>query len=131
MRAINIVTSDDDDRELKTLLVRMDKHFRSRLAGSVWISRSKNAGLEQIIRVIPNFSVNLVGRNVNELLDSNFLGTLQQHMGSIYIGVGEGVRVSEAQIDVGLSGEVEDGIDLVSLQAVHNLGGVSNVAMVE
>ncbi len=68
---------------------------------------------------------------MNELLDPNLLRRFQEDVGSVHIGVSKGIRVTEAQIDVGLRRKVEDGIDVVSLQAVHDLGGVCNIAMVE
>lgn len=43
----------------------------------------------------------------------------------------EGVRVTEAQIDVRLGGEVEDGINVMASQAVHDLGWIRDIAMVE
>ena len=131
MGTVDVVASDNDDGELETLLVGVDQHLGSGFAGSVWVCWCQNAGLEQIIGIISNLSIYLVGGNVNELLDPNLLGTLQQNVGTIDIGVGEGIRVTETQIDVGLCGEVEDSIDLVSLEAVHDLGGVGDVAMVE
>ncbi len=52
-------------------------------------------------------------------------------MCSVDIVICKGIRVSETQIHVGLRGKVEDGIDVVSLQTVHDFGGVRDVAMVE
>lgn len=68
---------------------------------------------------------------MDELLDSDFLGTLQKYVSTVHIGVGESVRVTKTQVDVGLRSEMEDGIDIVALQTVHDFGGVCNVAMVE
>lgn len=52
-------------------------------------------------------------------------------MSSVDIGVGESVRVTKTQIHVGLRGKMENGINVVSLEAVHDLGGICNVAIVE
>ena len=43
----------------------------------------------------------------------------------------ESVGVSETKVDMGLSGKVEDCVNVVSLQAVHDFRGVGDVAMVE
>jgi hypothetical protein len=51
---------------------------------------------------------------VDESLDTHFLCALQQDVGAVHIRVGEAVRVPEAEINVRLSGEVEDGVDVVS-----------------
>lgn len=45
--------------------------------------------------------------------------------------MGERIRVSKTQIDVGLRRKVEDGINFVSLQTVHHFRGIGDVAMVE
>src|SRR5450432_3664497 len=45
--------------------------------------------------------------------------------------IGECVRVAKAQVNVGLSGKVEDGINLVAFKTIHDFGGVCNIAMVE
>lgn len=47
------------------------------------------------------------------------------------IVIGEGVGVSKTQVNMGLGGEVEDSINLVALEAVHDFRRVSDIAMVE
>jgi hypothetical protein len=131
MGAVDIVASNNDHWQLETLLVRMNQHFCRGLAGCVWIGGGQNASFQQIIFVIFDFSVDLIGGDMDELLYSNLLRTLQENVCPVNIGVGESVRVTKTQIDVGLRREVEDGIDIVSLKAVHNLRRIGNVAMVE
>ncbi len=131
MRAIDIVTSDNDYWELETLLVRVDQHLGSGFAGSVWVGWCQNASFQQIIGIVSDFTVHLVGGDMDKLLDSNLLRALQKNVGSVYVGVCKGIGVSETQVDVGLRREVEDGINVVPLQTVHNLGRVRDVSMVE
>lgn len=109
----------------------MDQHLCGGLAGSVWVGGSQDAGLQQIVVVISDLAIDLVGGDVDELLDAHLLGTLEENVRAVHVGVGELVGVSEAQVDVGLGGKVEDGIDVMPLEAVHDLGGVGDVAMVE
>jgi hypothetical protein len=45
--------------------------------------------------------------------------------------VGESVGISEAQVNVGLSSKVEDGVNLVAFKAVHDFRGIGDIAMVE
>jgi len=52
-------------------------------------------------------------------------------MCAIYICMCECVRVTKAQINVRLCGKVENCVNIVSLQAVHDLGRVCDIAMVE
>jgi hypothetical protein len=52
-------------------------------------------------------------------------------MRSVYVGVGELVRVAEAEVNMRLCGEVEDGIDVVLAQHTLNVGRRGNVSMLE
>ena len=68
---------------------------------------------------------------MDETLDSNLLGGLEKNVGSVNVGVSESVRVTEGQINVGLGSEMEDGVNVVTLQAVHNLRWVGDIAVVK
>jgi hypothetical protein len=121
MRAIDIVAADNNDRKLETLLVRVHKHFCCCLTGCIWVRWCQNACLKQIIRIILDLSIDLVCGDVNELLDPHLLRRLQQNVCAIDICVGESVGVSETQVNVRLGCKVEYCVNIVSLQAVHNL----------
>ena len=129
--AVDVVAADDDDGELEALLVRVDQHLGGGLGGGVGVGGGEDAGLEEVIILILNLTVDLIGGDVDEALDADLLGRLEQHVGAVDVGVGETVRVSEAQVDVRLGGEVKNGVDVVALEAVHHLGGVGDVALVE
>lgn len=131
MRSIDVIAADDDDGKLEALHVRVDKHLRGSFAGSIGIRRGQDAGLQQVVVVILDLAVDLVGGDVDEAVDPDLLGALEHDVCTVHIGVGEAVRISEAQIDMGLSGKVEDGVDVVTLHAVKHLGGVRYVPMVE
>lgn len=131
MGAVDIVATHDDDRKLEALGVRMHHHLSRSLGGGVWVGRKQQAVLEQVLGIIGNLSVDLIGRDVDELLDLAFLGTLQKHVSPVNVGVSEAIRVSETQVHVRLSCEVEDGIDIKSLHTIDDLDRVGDVAMVE
>lgn len=131
MRTVNIVASYNDHRELERLLVRVNQHLRCCLGCGVRVCWGKNAGFQQIVGIVPDLSVDLISGDVDELLDSNLLGRLQDNVCTINVGVGECVGVAETQVNVGLSSEMEDGVNVVSLQTVHDLGGVCDITMVE
>ncbi len=131
MRAVDVVASHNDDGELEALLVRVHQHLGGGLARGVGVGRGEQAGLEEVIVVVLDLAVDLIGRDVDESLDAHLLGALEQHVCAEDIGMGEAVRVSEAQVDVRLGREVEDGVDLVALEAVDDLGGVGDVTLVE
>jgi hypothetical protein len=75
---------------------------------------------------------NLVGGNVVIPLDlAILLDALQQDVRANDIVHGEFVRVSKAQVDVRVGGEVEDGVDVVLLQTFDHVGGDGNIAVEE
>lgn len=128
---VNVVAANNDDGELEALLVRVHQHLGGGLGGSVRVGGGKDAGLEEVIILILNLTVNFIGGDVDEALDADLLGRLEQDVSAVDVGVGETVGVSEAQVDVGLGSEVEDGVNVVALEAVHHLGGVGDVSLVE
>lgn len=131
MWSVDVVGADNDNWHLERLLVRVDQHLGGGLGGSIWVGWGQNAGLEEIILLILNLSVNLVGRDVDELLDSDLLGGLEENVSSVNVGVSESVGVSEGQVNVGLGGKMENGVNVVTLQAVHHLGWVGDITMVK
>ena len=131
MRSVDVITPNDNNGKLEAALIRIHKHLGSRLARGIRVRRRKDARLEQIIVVIIDLSVDLVGRDVDQALNADLLGALKEDVGAVDVGVGEAVRVAKAQIDVGLGGKVEDGVDIVALEAVDDLDGVGDVALVE
>jgi hypothetical protein len=131
MRTVDIIASHNDHRQFKGLLVRVNQHFSCSLGSGVWVGRGKNTGFEQIIGIIFDLAIDLIGRDVDELFDPDLLGTFQDNVCSVDIGMGELIGISEAQINVRLSSKVEDSINVVSLQAIHNLGGIGDISMVE
>lgn len=131
MRTVDVVGSHDDDWELERLGVGVNQHLSGGLGSSIWVGWGQNAGLEEIIILILDFTVNLIGGDVDEALDANLLGTLEQNVSTVNVGVGESVGVSEAQINVGLSSKVENGINVIALEAVHDLRWVGDVSVVK
>ena len=131
VRAVDVVAAHDDGGELEALLVRVHEHLGGGLAGCVGVGRRQDAALQQVVVVVLGLAVNLVGRDVDEAPDAHLLGALEQHVGAVHVGMREAVRVAEAQVDVRLRGEVEDGVDVVPLEAVDDLGRVGDVPLVE
>lgn len=131
MRSVDIVASNNDHRELETLLVRVNQHFCRSFACSVWICGGQNASFQQILIIVFNFTIHLISGDVDEFLDSDLLRALQENVCAVDVCVCEGIRVTKTQINMRLCSEVENGIDVVALEAVHNFGGVCDVAMVE
>lgn len=57
--------------------------------------------------------------------------TIKQNMSPPDIILGEGFRVTKAEVDVRLSGEVEDCVDFKSLQTLHHICLACYIAMEE
>lgn len=68
MRSVHIVASDNDDRELETLVVRVHQHFRSCLASSIGIGGGQDALLNQIFTVLIDLTIYLICGDVDESL---------------------------------------------------------------
>lgn len=64
-------------------------------------------------------------------LCAEFARALEEDMGAEDVRVCEFVGVSEREVDVGLSGEVEDGVDVVGAKGGGDRGGRGDVAVDE
>lgn len=131
MRAVHIVASYDNDRELEAVLVRVNQHLCSCLACCIRVCGREDTRLKQLILVVLNFAVHLVCGDVDETLDSHFLGALKQDMCAIDIRMGETIGISKTQVDMGLSGKVQDCVNVVALHTIHHLSGTGDVSMVK
>lgn len=74
-------------------------------------------------------SIDFIGGNVNESLDSRSLRRLQQNVSSHDVVLGKLERISERVVDVGLRREVHDGVDLFRFQNKIDQVGAANVAL--
>lgn len=131
VRSVNVVTSNNDDWQLEAHIIGIDQHLCGSLGSSIRICRRQNGSLKQICTILRDFTINLIRRDVDKLGNLMSLGTLEQNMGTVDIGIGELIRVSEGQVDVGLSCEMENCIDLVLLDAANDVFRVGDVSVVE
>jgi hypothetical protein len=131
MWAVDVVGTDNDDWQLERLLVRVDQHLGSSLGGSVWVGWGQDGSLKEIIIILLDLTVDLISRDMDEALDASGLSALKENVSTVDISVGEAVRVAERQVDVGHGGEVEDGVDVVALDAGLDLLWVGDVALEE
>ncbi|CRK20190.1 hypothetical protein BN1723_012060, partial [Verticillium longisporum] len=60
-------------------------HLGSGFACSIRVRRGQDARLEQIVVIVLDFSVHLVGRDVDKLADANAFGAFEQYMGAVDI----------------------------------------------
>lgn len=131
VRPVHVVRAHDDDWQLEALPVRVHHHLRCRLARRVWVCGCQQAGFSQVVAILLHLPVHLVRGNVYELFDPVCLCALKEDVCAVYIGVGELVRVPEAQVDVRLRGEVDDGVYVVGAETAPHVGRGGDVALDE
>jgi len=76
-------------------------------------------------------AIDFIGRDVNKLLHSHFHCRFKHYMCATDVGFCECEGVTEAEVDVRLSGEVEDGIYVVLFKAAKDSLFVGHVAEYE
>lgn len=112
-------------------MIRLHKHLGRRFTSSIRICRCKDARLQQLAIVFLDLAIDLVGGHMDEPLDADLLRTFQQHVGAIYIGMREAVRVAKTEIDMRLSRKVKNGVDFMALHAVQDLSRMCQVSVVK
>lgn len=113
MRSIHIIAPDRNERQLEAATICANHHLSSRLARRIRVRRRKQARLAQICRPNRHISIYLIRRDVYKPIHPMFPRSLQEHMRPVYVCVCELVRIAEAEVDVGLRREMEDGVDLM------------------
>jgi hypothetical protein len=131
VRSVDIIGSDSDERQLEAAPICADHHLRGCLASRVWVRRCQYARLAEVRCTNRHIPIHLIRRDVYEPVHAMFPRPLQQHMRPVYIRVCELVRVTEAQVDVRLRREVEDGVDLVLAKHAFHVGWRCDVAIFE
>jgi hypothetical protein len=131
VRSIYIVGPYGDKRQLETTPIRADHHLCCSFASRVRIRRGQYTRLAQVRCTNRHIAIHLIRRDMYEPVHAMFPGSLQQHMRPVYIRVCELVRVTEAQVDVRLRREVEDGVDLVLAKHAFHVGWRCDVAIFE
>lgn len=91
MRAIDIVTTNNNGREFEALMIGVDHHFSGCLACSVGVSWGKDAGFLQLIFAVAHFAINFVCRDVDKSFNAGFLGTLQKDVRAVDVGMCEAI----------------------------------------
>jgi hypothetical protein len=146
----HVVEPDHDCRKSVALHIALHHHLCGRLARRVRIGWLQDVVLGHVgresfavhlgnaqhlsVRVVCSFTdpTNLISGNVVIPLDLGILlDALQQDVRADDIVHGEFVRVAKAQVDVGVGGEVEDGVDVVFLQTFDHVGGDGHISVEE
>ena len=118
VRTVHVVASDDDAGKLVRLLVRLDVHLSSCLAGGVRVGGFQQAVLFQIVAIM--LAIDLVRADVDKLLDAALDSRFQELVGAHNVGLCEGEGVTERQIDVRHGCKVHDGVNIVLSDAAQH-----------
>lgn len=91
VRAVDIVASRNETRQLKAAKVGLDEKLGSRLGGGVGVGRFQDVVLRHWVRIkVFAFAVDFIGRNVHEPLErAAGLGRLQQDVRAVYVRLRE------------------------------------------
>lgn len=127
VRAVDVVAPRGDGREAVRARVGHDEHLGGGLAGGVRVGGEQLRGL-----VVPHggvlvrLAVDLVGADVDEAADGARAGAaagLEEDVGAEDVVLGE----LEGVVDVGLRGEVHDGVDALAVEEVEDEVGGGHV----
>ncbi|GER53955.1 peptidase T [Striga asiatica] len=80
--------------------------------------------------ILVSLAVHLIGADVDEAADlAGDLAGLEKHVGPVDVVFGELEAVAERVVDMGLSGEVHDGIDAFGDEEIVDEVGTSDIAL--
>lgn len=131
MRSIHVIAPHNDAWQLEAFRVRVNVHFSSCLAGCIWVGRTEDAVFEQVRISMFGLAIDFISRDVDEFLHSNLDCRLEHNVCATDVGFCKREGIAEAEIDVGLSSKMEDGINTVLSQAAKDSFFVGHVAVNE
>mmetsp|Transcript_117464 Transcript_117464/g.339598 ORF Transcript_117464/g.339598 Transcript_117464/m.339598 type:complete len:231 (+) Transcript_117464:433-1125(+) len=122
MRSVDVVSASNEAGDLETAKVGLDQEFHSRLGSSVRVGGFQDVFFGHGVGFkVFSFSVHFIGRNVHKPTNGLAnLGTFQQDVSSVNVGMSKGKGVTEGVIDVRLSGKVQNRINLFFAQDIRN-----------
>lgn len=133
VRAVHVVAASDDAGQLEGSVVGLDDELGTSLGGGVRVGRLQDVFLSHGLGIeVFSLAVHLVGGHVDEATDGvAVFGRLEQDVGAIDVGLGEGEGVTERVVNVGLGSEMHHGIDLLLREDVVDEVGTLDVALDE
>lgn len=131
IRSVDVVGAHDDGLDGVAMPECGHEHFGGCFAAAVGIHGLQGFFFAMAARSGVGGAVGLVGRHLDELLDTACFGALEEELCAYDVGGGEGCWVLEARVDVGLGGEVDYGVDIVAAEAVCDVVCGGDVAPVE
>jgi len=128
-RAVIIRRPRDDDRKSECLIIGEHQAVGRRLARRIRAGRVEHACLPEF--PLENGSVNLVGGDLQECLDSVFERAIKQHANALKVGLYEWLGSINTTINMGLGGEVDDSIRSEAPEDLFHLGRIAYVCFDE
>mmetsp|Transcript_5222 Transcript_5222/g.10722 ORF Transcript_5222/g.10722 Transcript_5222/m.10722 type:complete len:334 (-) Transcript_5222:444-1445(-) len=130
MRAVDVIPAGNDTGEFEGAVVGFNEEFGPGFGGRVGVGRFEDVFLLHRLG-FEGFAlaVDLVGGDVDEAADSPVaLGRLEHDVGAEDVALGEIEGISEGVVDVGLGGEVHDGVDVFLVEDVGDEVRAGDVA---
>jgi len=126
--SVHVVAASDDDGHVEGAVVRLGEKFGTSFRGRVWVRGLKNLLLTHGVLVQRLLAVHLVCAHVDKAADAHDLGGLQHHMRAHYVILRKLERISKGVVNMSLSSEVQNRVDLLRLQHVLHQLGAANVS---
>ena len=125
--SVDVVAARGDARKVVGAVVGHNEHLSAGLRCGVWVGWEE---LRSLMVADDGFrlglAVHFISRDVDKTLDlaAGDLASLEEDVGAVDVVLGEFEGVAEGVVNVGLSGEVHDGVDaLGDEEVVHEIGG--------
>ena len=131
IRTVNVIGTHDDRLDGIAMPERSNEHLCSRFAATIGVHGLQDVVLAVALRSRASGAVCLIGGHLDEFLDSACFCALEEDLGTDDVRESERGRVLEACVDVGLSREVDDGVDVVSAEAGGDVFCGGDVSLVE
>jgi hypothetical protein len=133
VRSIHIVSTSDQTGEFETPEIRLDKELSPSFGCRIGVGWLQDVLFRHGVSVkVFSFSINLISGDVDKSFDGiTHLGTLQEHVSSKNVGLGESNGVSKRVVYVCLSGKVQDSVDFLLFQHIADKIQGTNVSLDE
>jgi len=131
VRTIDIVSTSNDDGHTKRAMIGFGQELSTGLGGGIGIGRLQHCLLIHGFLIESLLTINLISAHVDKALNAMNLGTLEKDVSSHNIVLSELKGISKGVVDVSLSSEMHNSINLLILQHEVDQIGAANVALDE
>jgi len=131
--SIDVVSSGNDNGKLEGVSIGSNNELSTSLGSSIWVSGVQKRGFFITAEMfITDFTIDFISRNVDELLDLS-VGSdgFQEVMGTHDVILSKVDGVTEGVINMALGGEMNNSVNIVSIEDFGGESSVVDVTLVE